>query len=166
MPGSFLSGLLFYVKLIFEPMYLPLGGDIIYKNITIGSVGMTQGEESILIVARPERLREALRVLLTPMPRLDTINSVDNVPSALKTVVEQAPRLVLLDANLSDSEIKAALRQIKIEQPDTYCIVLAHSGRQEQMARLAGADEVVLKGLPAAGLLSTVSKVLLTPKNE
>jgi DNA-binding NarL/FixJ family response regulator len=127
---------------------------------------MRQGEESILIVARPERLREALRVLLTPVPRLDTIRAVDNVPSALKTVSEQAPRLVLLDANLSDTEVKAALKQIKMEQPETHCIVLAHSVRQEQMARLAGADDVLLRGRPTAGLLNTVTKLLLTPKNQ
>jgi DNA-binding NarL/FixJ family response regulator len=127
---------------------------------------MRQGEESILIVARPERLREALRALLTPMPCLDTVRSVDNVPSALKTVIEQAPRLVLLDANLSDNEVKAALKHIKMEQPETYCIVLAHSVWQEQMARLAGADDVLLKGRPTAGLLNTVAKLLLSPKQE
>jgi DNA-binding NarL/FixJ family response regulator len=127
---------------------------------------MRQGEESILIVARPERLREALRALLTPMPCLDTVRSVDNVPSALKTVIEQAPRLVLLDANLSDNEVKAALKYIKMEQPETYCIVLAHSVWQEQMARLAGADDVLLKGRPTAGLLNTVAKLLLSPKQE
>lgn len=127
---------------------------------------MRQGRATILIVARPERLREALRALLTPMTDLDTVSSVDNIPSALKTVVEQTPRLVLLGANLSDNEVKAALRQIKTEQPETHCIVMAHSAWQEQMARLAGADDVVLKGRPTADLLNTVAKLLPTPENE
>lgn len=119
---------------------------------------MGKGRASILIIARPERLREALRALLAPMPYLGTVSSVDNVPAALKTINEQTPQLVLLGDNLSDNEVKAALRGIKTEQPETHCIVLAHSTWQEQVARLAGADEVVLNGRPTVELLDTVAR--------
>jgi DNA-binding NarL/FixJ family response regulator len=117
--------------------------------------------ELILIVAKPGRLREALCTLLKAASRLEPIEQVDDSPSALKIVNECDPGLVLLDAHLPDNEISALLGQIKAKRPQTRCIVLANTVEQQQAAKRAGADEVLLKGFSTANLLEAIDKLML-----
>jgi DNA-binding NarL/FixJ family response regulator len=116
--------------------------------------------ESILIVARPGRLRDALRALLATLPQLEIVGQADNGFSALKLVAERRPSLILLDTTLLDDEVKALVSQVKANWPQTRCLVLADNSRQQQVAKSAGADEVLLKGYPAANLLTNIEKLL------
>ena len=52
------------------------------------------------------------------------------------------------------------LAQIKAECPQTRCVVLADQARQERLAKMAGADVVVLKGYPASKLVATIKDML------
>lgn len=112
-------------------------------------------------MAKPGRLREALCTLLKAASRLEPIEQVDDSPSALKIVNECDPGLVLLDAHLPDNEISALLGQIKAKRPQTRCIVLANTVEQQQAAKRAGADEVLLKGFSTANLLEAIDKLML-----
>jgi DNA-binding NarL/FixJ family response regulator len=116
--------------------------------------------ELTLIVARPGRLRDALSALLTTIPRLKIVGQADDGPSALKMVAERHPTLVLLDSTLPDDEVKVMLGQIKAERPQTRCIVLVGNSRQQQVAKHAGADEVLLKGYLTANLLTSIEELL------
>jgi DNA-binding response OmpR family regulator len=73
---------------------------------------------------------------------------------------ERRPALVLLDINLPGHKVSTVLRQIKIRQPQTWCLVLTDDVRQQQMVRDAGADVVLLKGFPAARLFATIEGLL------
>ena len=116
--------------------------------------------ELILIVAKPSRLREALCTLLKATSRLELIGQVDDGPAALKMVIESDPGLVLLDSQLTDNEVSTMLGQIKAKRPQTRCIVLANTVEQQQLAKSAGADEVLLKGFSTANLLEAIDKLI------
>jgi DNA-binding NarL/FixJ family response regulator len=116
--------------------------------------------EATLIVARPGRLRDALSALLTTIPQLEIVGQADDGFAALKMVAERRPTLILLDSTLPDYEVKATLNQLKAYWPQIRCLVLADTPRQQQVAKSAGADGVLLKGYPAATLLTNIEKLL------
>lgn len=118
----------------------------------------------ILIVAKPGRLRDALYALLKAASLRDIVGQVDDGPVALKVVAEYDPSLVLLDSLLSDDEVKTMVGQIKACQPQTRCLVLANTVEQQQIAKRAGADEVVLKGFPTTNLLGVIDKLMSQPQ--
>ena len=113
-----------------------------------------------LIVAGPGRFRDSLRALLAAAPQIKAVNKVDDASSALRAVAEHHPDLVLLDGSLSSNEIWTVLRQIKVEQPQTRCIVLGDNGRQQQEARAAGADAILIKGFSATKLFQVIERLL------
>ena len=122
--------------------------------------------ERILIVARPGRLRDALRALMATIPQLEIVDQVEDSAVALKMVTERQPTLILMDSSLPDNEVKAMLEQIKAERSQSYCIVLANSEQQEQDAISAGADEVLRKGFPTANLFAVIEKVMSRQEEE
>jgi DNA-binding NarL/FixJ family response regulator len=101
-----------------------------------------------------------LSALLTTIPQLEIVGQADDGFAALKMVAERRPTLILLDSNLPDHEVKAMVNQLKANWPQTRCLVLADNSRQQQAAKSAGADEVLLKGYPAANLLTNIEKLL------
>lgn len=116
--------------------------------------------EATLIVARPGRLREALNALLAAVSQLEIVDQADDGFSAMKIVTERRPTLVLLDSTLPDDEVKAMVSQIKAKWPQTRCLVLADTPRQQQIAESTGADAVLLKGYPATSLVANIEKLL------
>jgi DNA-binding NarL/FixJ family response regulator len=115
---------------------------------------------SALIVARPGRMREGLRALLRTIPRIKIVEQVDRGSAALAMVTQERSTLVLLDSSLPSEEMWAAVKQIKAEWPQTQCIVVADTIRQQGMAHASGADGVLLKGFAAETLFTTIDEVL------
>lgn len=114
-------------------------------------------------MAKPGRLRDALYALLKATSQQELIGQADDGPAALKMVVEHDPTLVLLDPHWPDDEVKATLGQIKAQQPQTRCLVLANTVEQQHVAKSAGADAVVLKGFPTTNLLGAINKLMSRP---
>jgi DNA-binding NarL/FixJ family response regulator len=143
-------------------MNLETADVIIYSNQTRQSISkeILKVTELILIVAKPGRLRDALCALLKATFWLELISQADDGPAALKIVAEHHPGLVLFDSHLSDEEIRAVLHQIKTEQPQTCCIVLANTVKQQLIAKKAGADEVLPQGFPITNLLGAINKLM------
>lgn len=120
--------------------------------------------ETTVVVARPGRLREALSALLTTISQLEIIGQADDSFSALKLVAERDPSLILLDSSLKDYEVKEIVSQIRAKRPQTRCLVLADTPQQQQVAKKAGADEILLKERPAANLMANIEKLLISEK--
>jgi DNA-binding NarL/FixJ family response regulator len=116
---------------------------------------------SVLIVARPGRIREGLRALLRSIPRLEIVGEVNEGSAAMEMVTRERPALVMLSSSLPLEEAELALRQIKAEWPQTQCIVIANNIQHQGMARAAGADDVLLKGFAAETLFTTIDEVLM-----
>ena len=122
------------------------------------------GDISILVAARPGRVRDGLQALLAAIPQIEMIGQADDGASALKSVVEHRPALVLLDTNLPGDEVLAVLRQIKAQWPQARCLIMSDSGQQRRTAKAAGADGMLLKGFLAAELLTAIRELKLLPQ--
>jgi DNA-binding NarL/FixJ family response regulator len=118
-----------------------------------------------LIVANPGRIRDSLKTLLRAVPRIKTIFQANDGPSASKIIAEHHPALVLLDAKLANNDIQSVSRQIKMESPQTRCIILVDNIQQQWMAKIADADTVLTIGCPAAKFFTTIEGLLSQPKS-
>ena len=121
---------------------------------------MAENGASVLIIAKPSRMRDGLRALLRTIPYLTIVGQADDSLTALKIVTEQHPKLLLLGANLPDDDIQAVLSQTKANWPETRSIVLADNFQRQWIAKAAGADRVLLAGFPPAKFVSTIAELL------
>ena len=113
-----------------------------------------------LIVARPGPLRTSLQALMTTMPQIEILAETSNPSALLRMGAEIQPHIVLLDADLPQEQVCAALRQIKEEWSQTRSIVLVEDSKQQQVVQAAGADVALLKGYPAAKLVAAIEGLL------
>lgn len=75
-------------------------------------------------------------------------------------ILEYSLGLVVFASCLPDKEVSAMLERIKAMQPQIRCIVLVNTVDQQQAAKSAGADAVLLKGFSTKNLLGTVEKFM------
>jgi DNA-binding NarL/FixJ family response regulator len=122
---------------------------------------MEESGASVLIITKSGPLRDGLWALLTAMHQVDTVEWVCDLSSALGMTSEHFPALVLLDSGLAGSEISLAVRHAKAKWPQAQCIFLADDVQQQREAEAASADAVLLKGFPAAKLVTTIAGLLL-----
>ncbi len=105
---------------------------------------MTQ--DQILIAARPGIMRNSLLSYMRAIPRVRAIAVADDADSALRTIRESCPRLVIVDADLNERDMLLLVRWVCAEQPQTKLILLVESIRQQQMSLALGAHFALLKG--------------------
>jgi DNA-binding NarL/FixJ family response regulator len=118
---------------------------------------------SALIIAGPGPLRDGLRALLGTMPQIRSVSVVNDLGSALKAEVPPTPALVLLDGGSTKDQVWLAVRRVKGRWPQARVIILVSDVEQEGEAEAAGADAVLLQGLPAGRLVAAVVRVLPQP---
>jgi DNA-binding NarL/FixJ family response regulator len=118
-------------------------------------------EASVLIVAKPTRIRDGLRTLLRANPLIDDVVQADNAAVALQIVKDRPPAFILLDTSLVDDQVELIINQAKIKSAKIRCIVLADNARRQQLAWSNGADEVLLVGFSAANLFTAIEKLLI-----
>ena len=106
-------------------------------------------------------------MLLLAIPNVELTACVKTVPSLLSQESlcaadkEGAPTLVILYAASRDDSASVQIREIKQAYPGTRCLALVDAGRQRPPALEAGADKVLLKGVPAAQLSAAIRQVLI-----
>ena len=105
-----------------------------------------------VIAARPGAIREALQSILALFSQLEIADVANGGLSALKLVRQLKPALVVIDPGLLEDEIAVLLEQIKQEQPQIRCLVLADTTRQQAAFLALGADTVVLRSEPTERL--------------
>jgi DNA-binding NarL/FixJ family response regulator len=115
----------------------------------------------VLIAAPPDSLRYSLQALLTSLPSIDLVQSVEDTRSMLDVLTDAQPKLVVLDVNLLDSETRPLLALIKAIAPRTRTVVLVDTIEQQQALRSTSADVVLLKGYPAAELFASIEQLLI-----
>ena len=121
---------------------------------------------SVLIAARPCRMRDSLRLLLRTMPGIEIAGCADDSVSALRMFAECHPVLALLDTNLPGEGVTSVLRQIKANGSGTHCLVLAGDAWQQRKASAAGADVTLLKGFSMAELVKAIEGLLVEQKES
>lgn len=115
---------------------------------------------SALIIAQPGPLRDGLHALVGTMPQIGSVDVSGDVESAYGPRFNPCPALVLLDAHLNENNVWLAVRRIKRRWPRARTIVLAGNIEQEEAAEAAGADVVLLQGLPAGRLVAAIVRLL------
>jgi two-component system response regulator NreC len=117
----------------------------------------------VLIVAKSDRRRNMLKLLLEIRPGLRVVGQTSKGGSALAMVLQHRPALTILDTNIPPPGTwLTVLKQIKAESPQTQCLVLADPTQSLRAARTAGADAVLMNGFAVAKLFGTIEELLST----
>jgi len=123
----------------------------------------TTANISVLIVAKPGRLRDSLKALLRTVTYLDIVDQVDDACAALPLVAQCHPNLLLVGSNLPKSSVATLITTTKTRSPQTRCMVLVDNMDQLWQAKAAGADSVLLAGFPSTTFFSTIEGLLPQP---
>ena len=123
---------------------------------------MPQQVTLALIVAKPGPLRNSLQALMTTVPQIEILAETTDPSALLRMGAEIQPNIVLLDADLPGEQVWSALQEIKEEWAQTRSIVLVEDSQQQQKAQAAGADVALIKGYPAARLITAIGELLST----
>jgi DNA-binding NarL/FixJ family response regulator len=138
-----------------------------WGKIVYGEMGMPGACTSALIAVKSGPLRDGLRALIATMPQIEAVEDVDDVGSALQDGYRtDCPTVVLLDASLIDGEMGMVLHQLRSKWPKARYVFLADDVYQHHSAAAAGADVVLLKGVSAARLVSTIARLLPTSERQ
>jgi DNA-binding NarL/FixJ family response regulator len=121
---------------------------------------MIKDGTSVLIVAKPGRLRDGLHALLTTVPQLKIVGQADGGIAALEMISAYRPALLLLDFSLSSEEIQMVLAGIRADGlPQPRSIVLVDTDQQYRVARGTGADAILIKGFVAPHLFAIIERL-------
>ncbi len=134
-------------------------------NLTELPAMMSEIFISVLIIAKPGRFRDGLSALVSVVPYVDRIYQEPNGAGALKRILQYRPALVLLDGDLPGEETTDLLPSLRSQSPEAIYLVLVGDVAKEELARQAGADEVLIKGVPADKLLATIENILSRQRN-
>lgn len=115
---------------------------------------------SALIVSRPGPLREGLRAALATLPHLEYLSEADSAASAIGLMLEHDPTLVLLCTDGSADKSITGFGRIKARWPKVHFIILVDTVAQQQAARAAGFEEVLVKGVRPDRLLGTIEDLI------
>ena len=110
----------------------------------------------VLVVAQAGRTRDGLLALLKAIAQVQIIGLAKDVSSAHQLAIDHHPGLVLLDSSTCNGTLASAVDQIRSEWPEARCLVLVNNIHQQQRAKSAGADNVLLKGFAATRLFEFV----------
>jgi two-component system response regulator DevR len=113
-----------------------------------------------LIVASPGPLREGLRAALSAIPSLDEVSEVEDTAAAVSRFAGRTPALVLVSTGLDGSNAPENCRQIKSCWPDAPCLMLVDTVGLGPVAKAAGADLVLVKGVRPEKLLARIETLL------
>lgn len=113
----------------------------------------------VLIVGPPGDLQIGLQALLTVHLDVDVL-VVSEGSSALKVIENQCSALVVMDQDIPGITAAMFVHNIKTIWPEIICIVLVNDGQGRQKIIDAGADLIVIKGLPGANLVAEIKRLL------
>lgn len=118
---------------------------------------------SALIIAAPGPLRESLYALVSTMPQVGTVDVMSDLHAGSGAGASLSPALVLLDGCRIETQPWLSVRRARNRWPHARIIVLVNSVQQQVEADAAGADAVLLQGLPAGRLVAAIVKLLPQP---
>jgi DNA-binding NarL/FixJ family response regulator len=112
-----------------------------------------------LIVARSNAMQEALNTVLSSDPEIEIIGMADDGFSAMEILKAHQPDLVMVDDNLPNGEALNLIHYLKKDWPQAKTIVLTDRTQQKQALLAAGADAVLLRGIPAEQIIEIINNI-------
>jgi len=119
----------------------------------------------VMIAAKPGIMRNSLQAYLRTLNVVQDILLADDAIDAFRMVCAHDLGLMIVDADLSESEMLGLVRQTHVEKPAMRIVALVTSLRQRQMCLTAGADYGLLKGFLDEHLGQIVMSTLPTPQS-
>jgi DNA-binding NarL/FixJ family response regulator len=119
----------------------------------------------LLICDDEPRTRQGLKALLLShslanpaktCAQIQVVGESNNGQEALLLAAELHPDVILMDARMPVMDGFEATRQLKARSPEIRVVMLTMYPDQQDAARLAGADQLLLKGCPAEALLNAL----------
>jgi DNA-binding NtrC family response regulator len=114
----------------------------------------------VLVIASPGRLRTSLGVLLRTGNQPHSIWYADDVSSALRLLDKIRPRLIVVDANLADGEVRVMLDHLNRRDLLSRCLALAHSEVQANRFQAGGVGQTLQIGFSTENFLETVARLM------
>ena len=114
----------------------------------------------VFVTTAPGPLMDSLKALLSTIPQIEQVISLDDATTLLQMVAETRPRLVLLDYDSVAAEISNILGQTRMQSPDTHYIILVDSIEEQHRVAIAKDVTVLFKGSSPTKLFSAVENVL------
>jgi DNA-binding NarL/FixJ family response regulator len=117
--------------------------------------------ETILIVDDNPRLRALIRRIATQKPALQVVGEAEGGAEAIRFTHLLRPDIVLMDFVMPLVNGLEAMRQIKVEHPETKVIIMTvHTeDAYRRTAEANGADAFLLKKTLMTTLLPTIRRV-------
>ena len=113
----------------------------------------------VLIVSPPGDLQIGLQALLTTHLDVDVL-VVSKAASALKIIERNNPAMIILDQDIPEGRVTTLIHNIKNSWSEIRCIVLVNDDQARQKIIDAGADLIVIKGLPGAKFIAEIKRLL------
>ena len=113
-----------------------------------------------LIATRPGSLQDSLVALMTTMPEVNAVLIAEDAASALRTVAQHRPALVVIEVGLPAEAGLSPLQEIRARWPMTRCLALADDVEQQREAESAGIKVVLIVGFSAAQFTAAIEGLL------
>lgn len=113
---------------------------------------------SVLIIARPGRLRDSLRILLYAAGVVQ-VSEADTFTAGLAALPRTRPDLVVLDPGALMAKVTPMIQQLR-QAGVAGCLVWTPTAGQVRLARQAGIDNTLLPGLSAEALTRILDQMV------
>jgi DNA-binding NarL/FixJ family response regulator len=117
-------------------------------------------ETPVLIISRSAQFRESLQVLVQASPQVGLVRVAEDGPTARGMAGAIEPALILLDWDLTNGAMRMMLDPLRARWPGSRYVVFVESERDRRLAKEAGADVVLVKGVLAATILERIDGLL------
>jgi DNA-binding NarL/FixJ family response regulator len=128
-------------------------------------IAKTERPRVILIVAPPGDIQAGLQLLAARVPSSEVLAVADAL-AALAAIARHRPSLVIVDGDILRLADPGLVPRIKARWPSILCLVLSNCPEERQAALAGGADAALVKGFPAARLVTAVNQLLATGQVE
>jgi DNA-binding NarL/FixJ family response regulator len=108
----------------------------------------------LLIVAPPGPFRDGLRILVQAEPRIARVHIVETIAEGCRSIAQQLPDNLIIDADLSDPAIWSFSMLLKTLSPPPRCTIIIHTQEQQRAAQAVAAT--LLVGFTAEALFEAL----------
>lgn len=113
---------------------------------------------TVLVLARPDRLSDALISLLSGMQMIKEIDRIEDSQQAIIMIASKKIDLVLLDMLSDEAGLTTLIPRIKLAHQNTYCLSVVDTVHLARVSQSCGADHVLLRGFSGNELLDVIIK--------
>ena len=121
-----------------------------------------QEKKRVVIAEDHKILRQGLRSLLSTSEDLEVVGEAGDGMSAIRTIKEADPDLVLLDLNMPKMDGIAVIKEIKQRSPETKVLALTMHRKEDYILEVfnSGGDGYCLKSSGHEDLMMAIQAVL------